>query len=74
LRRGWALLEDTSAIDLPQNPFPDISPVPYLVLFGVGIAIGALGHLYRVRFLIALGILLVMIATVVMPVAVVLTR
>ena len=48
--------------------------MPYLVLFGVGIAIGALGHLYRVRFLIALGIVLVMIATVVMPVAVVLTR
>jgi hypothetical protein len=65
-----ALLAD---FDLPKRPDlePDsrfgTDPTPYLILFGVGFLVGVLGHLFKVKLMIAIGILLIFMATVVLP-------
>ena len=45
------------------------SPVPFIVLMGAGFVIGAAGHLYRSRALVATGIGLIFIATLLLPLA-----
>jgi hypothetical protein len=46
------------------------SPVPFIVLMGVGFVVGVTGHVYGSRPLIATGIGLVLIATLLLPLAV----
>ena len=43
---------------------------PYIVMMGMGMMIGIFGHLSRSRWLVAIGILLVFLATVLFPLAV----
>jgi hypothetical protein len=45
------------------------SPVPFIVLMGVGFLIGVGGHVYGSRAAIATGIGLVFIATLLLPLA-----
>jgi hypothetical protein len=52
----------------------EISPSFFLVLLGVGFAIGVTGHIIKSRTLVATGILLVMLATVFLPIAVAVSR
>jgi hypothetical protein len=76
-----ARLQDTWAIaigqslppDLPQGPFPEISPSAFFALLALGFAIGAIGKLYDWRPAIALGILLIVIAVLVLPILIVVT-
>jgi len=42
---------------------------PYLVLMAVGFGVGAFGHLMRSRLLVAIGIILVFLATLLFPLA-----
>jgi hypothetical protein len=71
-----ALLQDTSTIapgqslppDLPQGPFPEVSPSAFFALLALGFAIGAIGKLYDWRPAIALGIMLIVIAVLVLPI------
>jgi hypothetical protein len=42
---------------------------PYLVLLGIGFAVGAYGHLAKLRWLVVFGILLILAATVLFQVA-----
>jgi hypothetical protein len=73
LRRGRARLKDTSAIDSPETSFPStLSVEPFLILLALGFVIGGLGHLFGLRLLVALGVLLVITATLVGPAVVVL--
>jgi Flp pilus assembly protein TadB len=51
-----------------------ISPSFFIVLFGIGFAIGVVGHLVRSRVLVATGVLLVMLATVFLPIALAVSR
>ena len=51
-----------------------ISPSFFFVLFGIGFAIGVVGHLTRSRTLVGAGIALVMIATVFLPIFLAATR
>jgi hypothetical protein len=51
-----------------------ISPAFFFVLFGVGFLLGAVGHVTKVKALVAAGVLLILLATVVLPVALHLTR
>jgi hypothetical protein len=51
-----------------------IEPSFFIVLFGIGFGIGVIGHLTRSRVLIAVGVLLVMLATVFLPIALSLSR
>jgi hypothetical protein len=45
------------------------SPVPFIVLMALGFVIGVTGHVYRSRPLIATGIGLIFIATLLLPLA-----
>jgi hypothetical protein len=70
LRREGSRLQDTSAIDLDQNQFPDVPPGPFVTLLLLGFAIGGIGHIYKWRPAIALGAVLIFTATVVLPVVI----
>ena len=52
--------------DLPDPKFRT-DPEPYLILFGVGFLTAVFGHLFKVKFMIAAGILMVFLATVALP-------
>jgi hypothetical protein len=45
------------------------SPTPFIVLMGIGFAIGIGGHLYGSRFIVAIGIVLIFLATLALPLA-----
>jgi hypothetical protein len=45
------------------------SPVPFIVLMGLGFVVGVAGHVYRSRPLVATGIGLILIATLLLPLA-----
>jgi hypothetical protein len=66
-----ALLADF--LDPRNGPPPtgdfQVSPVFFIVLFGVGFVVGILGHLAKSRLLVGLGILCVFLATVLIPIA-----
>ena len=47
---------------------------PYLVMMCLGFGIGAYGHLARLRWMVAVGILLILLATLIFPLAVVVTN
>ena len=68
-----ALLALLAEFDLPDSPDinPDdrfgTDPKPYLILFGAGFLIAVAGHLFKVKLMIALGILMVFLSTVILP-------
>jgi hypothetical protein len=45
------------------------SPVPFIVLMAIGFIIGVAGHVYRSRPLVATGIGMIFIATLLLPLA-----
>jgi len=47
----------------------EVSPSVFIALFGLGFLIGAVGHLVRSRTLVATGVLLVLVATILLPIA-----
>ena len=42
---------------------------PYLVLMVAGFIVGILGHVFRVRLMIAVGIAMIFLATLLLPIA-----
>ena len=46
-----------------------MSPSVFIALFGLGFVVGAVGHLVRSRTLVATGVLLVLVATILLPIA-----
>jgi hypothetical protein len=42
---------------------------PYLALMGVGFVLGAAGHLARARWLVAVGVIMIFLATLLFPIA-----
>jgi hypothetical protein len=46
------------------------SPVPFIVLMALGFVVGVTGHVYRSRPMVATGIGLIFIATLLLPLAV----
>ena len=58
----------------PKDPPPQtgdfgVSPVFFIILFGIGFLVGVIGHLSDSKLLVGLGILFVFLATVLIPVA-----
>jgi hypothetical protein len=51
-----------------------VSPGFFIALFGIGFALGIVGHLAKSRLLVGLGILMVFGATVLIPIALQATR
>ena len=45
------------------------SPVPFIVLMGVGFLVGIVGHVYKSRALIVTGIGCIFLATLLLPLA-----
>jgi hypothetical protein len=42
---------------------------PYLALMGIGFGLGVLGHLVRSRWLVAVGVIMILLATLLFPLA-----
>lgn len=55
--------------ELPDLPDPRFrtDPTPYLILFGAGFLTAVLGHIFKVKVMIAAGILMIFLSTVVLP-------
>jgi len=55
--------------ELPDLPDPRFrtDPTPYLILFGVGFLTAVFGHIFKVKVMIAAGILMVFLSTVILP-------
>ncbi len=61
---------------LPELPDPEVGvdPTAYLVLMLVGFLVGAAGHVYESRTVVAVGIAMIFLATVLLPLALFVTR
>ena len=54
---------------LPELPSRDVGtdPKPYITVFAIGFLIAVVGHIFKVKVIVAAGVLMVFMATVVMP-------
>jgi hypothetical protein len=50
----------------PHPPF-GASPTPFIVLMVMGFVVGVIGHIVRVKGLVAIGIAMVFLATFLLP-------
>ena len=55
------------ALNLDTDPFNDLSPRTYIALMGIGFIVGTAGHIIKSKALIAAGILMIFLATVLLP-------
>jgi hypothetical protein len=46
-----------------------VSPTIFIVMFGLGFLLSTIGHVYRSRVLVAAGIMLIFLSTVLIPIA-----
>jgi hypothetical protein len=76
--RPLLLLAMSDFLEPRQGPEPSgdfrVSPSFFIVLLGIGFAIGVVGHITKSRTLVATGIVLVMLATVFLPIVLAATR
>jgi hypothetical protein len=66
---GLPALYATSVTLAQSSPAFETSPTPFIVLFAVGFGIGVFGHLAGSRVIVAFGIAIVFVATLVLPIA-----
>ena len=52
----------------------EVSPTYFIVLFLAGFVIGGLGHLYKSKTLITIGVLFVLMSTLFIPLALAITH
>jgi hypothetical protein len=55
------------ALNLDTGPFDQLSPKAYIALMGIGFIVGVSGHVVRSKPLVAAGILMIFLATVLLP-------
>jgi hypothetical protein len=58
----------------PQSGDFRVSPTFFIVLFGLGFLLGMFGHLFKSRFMVGTGVLLIFLATFLLPLALHATR
>jgi hypothetical protein len=51
-----------------------VSPSFFIALFGIGFAVGIIGHITRSRTLVGAGVILIMTATIFLPIVLAATR
>jgi len=51
-----------------------VDPTAFLAIFGLGLLLGVLGHLFRSKAMVALGVALVFLTTLIAPLYLALTR
>jgi hypothetical protein len=56
-------------MDFPLASFLPESIGPYIGLMAAGFILGAFGHLARLRWLVAIGVIMIMLATLLLPLA-----
>ena len=56
-----------SALQLPMGLLEQLSPGAYIVLMGFGFLVGTAGHVVRSKTLVAAGVVMVFLATVLLP-------
>ena len=70
---AWLLFAMSDFLDPGRGPDESgdfrVSPTFFIVLFGLGFVLAAFGHLVKSRGLMAVGVLLVFLATVLLPIA-----
>lgn len=57
-------------LPIPRNFDFSPDPAPYLIVFGAGFVIAVLGHIASSKTLIAAGLLMIMLATVLLPIGI----
>ena len=55
------------ALNLDTGPFDNLSPRTYIALMGLGFIVGTAGHIVKSKALVAAGILMIFLATVLLP-------
>ncbi|MFL5895345.1 MAG: hypothetical protein ACJ76Z_09535 [Thermoleophilaceae bacterium] len=55
------------ALNLDTSPFDDLSPRGYIALMGMGFVVGTAGHVVRSKALVAAGVTMIFLATVLLP-------
>ncbi|MEA2495101.1 MAG: hypothetical protein QOJ29_3012 [Thermoleophilaceae bacterium] len=55
------------ALNLDTGPFDELSPRAYIALMGIGFLVGTAGHVVRSKPMIAAGVLMIFLATVLLP-------
>ena len=55
------------ALNLDTGPFDQLSPRAYIALMGIGFVVGVAGHVVKSKSLVAAGILMVFLATFLLP-------
>ena len=69
----FAGLDWAAVAPLPAGALSDLLPEsigPYIGLMMAGFAVGVLGHVFRLRWMVALGVIMVFLATLLFPLAV----
>ncbi len=62
---------------MPVPLLADVLPdtiSPYLILMLAGFLVGTAGHLYKSRFVVAIGIAMIFLATLLLPLALIATE
>ena len=52
----------------------ELSPMPFITIILLGFLIGGLGHMFRSKTMVATGILMIVLATVLLPLYYAVTR
>jgi hypothetical protein len=55
------------AVNLDTSAFNDLSPRGYIVLMGLGFLVGTAGHIVRSKVMVAAGIVMIFLATILLP-------
>jgi hypothetical protein len=69
-----------SAVLLAQNELPPpsgdfrVSPGFFIAVFGIGFLLGVFGHLFQSRTMVAAGVTLIFLTTVLLPIALALSH
>ena len=57
-------------LPIPRNFEFSPDPQPYIIIFGIGFMVAILGHISQSKTLIATGLLLIFMSTVLLPLAI----
>jgi hypothetical protein len=55
------------ALNLDSSPFNDLSPRAYIALMGIGFIVGTVGHIVKSKTIVAAGVVMIFLATVLLP-------
>jgi len=55
------------ALNVDTDPFNNLSPRAYIALMGLGFIVGTAGHVVKSKAIVAAGLLMIFLATVLLP-------